>query len=146
MAEVKPLVSGMITEVHFTDGDWIEEGTLLYSIDKTTFSIRVQEMEALLAQDLAHLNNAKKKIQRYKSLSKQDLISKVEWDEMETKVALYQAMLKGDKARLDAAKLDLEHCQVVAPIAGKASKTALHAGNMASNGSLVTLSKMDPLC
>jgi multidrug efflux system membrane fusion protein len=144
-AEVKPQVTGLITEVHFTEGDFVEEGALLYSVDEASYAIRVQEAEAQWDQNLAHLNNAQKKLGRYRSLHSTDLIAKVEWDELETQIALHEAMLKADEARLLAAKLDLEHCKILAPIAGLAGKSAFQAGNMAQGESLVTLTQVDPL-
>jgi membrane fusion protein, multidrug efflux system len=143
--EVKPQVNGLIKEVHFTEGEWVEEGALLYSIEDAPYAIRVQEQQAQLAQDLAHLGNAKKKLERFKSLTKQDLIAKVEWDDLETKIALHEAMTQADEARLLSAKLDLEHCKIVAPIAGFAGKSSLGKGNMATGESLVTITQNDPL-
>src|SRR3972149_3676957 len=143
--DVKPQVNGIIKGVHFTEGQWIAEGALLYTIEEAPYAIRVQEVEAQRDQNLTHLNNAKKKLERYKGLTKQDLISKVEWDEQETKVALHEAMLKADEARLAAAKLDLTHCKITAPIAGYAGKSALLAGNMASGEPLVALTQTEPL-
>jgi multidrug efflux system membrane fusion protein len=144
-ADVKPQVTGMIKEVHFNEGQWIDEGVLLYTLEDAPYTIRVQEAEAQAEQNRAHLGNATKKLERYKSLSKQDLIAEVEWDELETKVSLHQAMLKADEARLATARLDLEHCKIRAPISGLAGKSALHAGNIASFESLVTLTTTDPL-
>lgn len=144
-AEVKPQVNGMIKEEHFTEGQWVQEGDLLYTIDDAPYAIAVQEQQAQLAQDLAHLSNAKKKLERFKSLSKQDLIAKVEWDELETKIALHEAMVQADEARLAAAKLDLQHCKIVAPIAGYVGKSLLGKGNMATGITLVTLTQTDPL-
>jgi multidrug efflux system membrane fusion protein len=144
-AVVKPQVSGIIKEVHFTEGEWIEEGALLYTLEEAPYGIRVQEAEAQRDQNLAHLDNVRKKLQRYRSLTRQALIAEVEWDELETKVALYEAMLKADGARLAAARLDLERCKILSPIAGFASRSALDAGNMASGDPLVTLTQKDPL-
>ena len=144
-AEIKAQVNGIIKEVHFTEGQWVEEGDLLYTIEEASYAIRVQEQEAQLAQDLAHLNNAKKKLSRFKSLTKEDLIAKVEWDELETKITLYEAIIQADEARLSAAKLDLLHCKVTAPIAGFAGKSALGKGNMATGTTLVTLTQNNPL-
>ena len=141
-AEVKPQVNGLITSVHFQEGQWVEQGELLYIIEEAPYSIKVQEAEAQLAQNMANLQNAKKKLDRYKSLSKQDLIAQVEWDELETRITLSEAMVKGDEARLAAAKLDLARCRIVASISGRTSKTSLQAGNMvASHTTLVTLSQ-----
>jgi multidrug efflux system membrane fusion protein len=144
-AEVKPQVSGLIKEVYFTEGEWVEEGALLYSIEEVSYAIRVQEQQAQLAQDIAHLNNAQKKLERFKSLTKQDLISKVEWDELETKIALHEAMIQADEARLLSAELDLEHCHIVAPIAGFAGKSAFGKGNMTTGAPLVTITQTEPL-
>lgn len=145
-AEVKPQVSGMITGMYFKEGELVDEGSLLYTIDDAPYAIKVKEAEAMLFQNLASLHNAEKKLDRYKSLSKQDLIAKVEWDDLEMRVLHSQAMVKADEARLAAAKLDLEHCRVLAPIAGRAGQSSLGTGNMIASGvPLVTLSQEKPL-
>jgi multidrug efflux system membrane fusion protein len=142
--EIKSQVNGIIAAVHFHDGQWMEKGDLLYTIVEDSYAIKVQEMQALLLQDQAHLNNARKKLKRYKSLSSHDLIAQVEWDEVETQVALYKAMVKADKARLASAKLDLEHCRILSPLSGYAGKSAQRAGNMTDGSVLVTLSHPEP--
>ncbi len=145
-AEVKSFVPGIIQKVHFTEGDQIQEGTLLYTLNEAPYAIRVREAEARRDQTLIELLRAKKKLERYKSLTNQDLISKIEWDELESAVVLHRAMLKADEARLAAARLDLEHCQIKAPISGLAGKSALHEGNMiVGSESLVTLMQIEPL-
>ena len=144
-AEVKPCVSGLIKEVHFAEGQWVEENALLYTIDDAPYAIHVLELQAQLSQDVAHLNNAKKKLDRFKSLTKQDLIAQVEWDELDTKIALYEAMVQADEARLAAAKLDVEHCTITAPIKGFAGKGTLGVGNWVTGESLVTLTQTEPL-
>ena len=143
-AEVKPQVSGAITGVHFTEGQLVKKGDLLYTIDKVPYEIRVREAEALLVQDQAHLANEMKKLERYKSLSKPGLIAQVQWDELYTQIALREAMVKGDEAKLASAQLDLEHCHIVAPIDGRVGKIALQAGNMTNEQALVKISQMAP--
>lgn len=148
VADVKPQVAGMITQVHFLEGQPVVKGDLLFSIDSKPYEIKVQEAEAVLAQDLSHLKNAEKKLERYKSLSKQNLISQVEWDELECKVAMYEALVEAHKARLAAANLELEHCQIVAPISGETGLIQVQEGNLVSAShaaSLVTISAIDPL-
>jgi len=142
--EVKSRIHGTITGVHFTEGQWVEKGDLLYTIEEDSYAIKVQEMQAHLLQDQTHLKNAQKKLKRYKSLSNQDLIAQVEWDEIETQVSLHKAMVKADQARLAAAELDLEHCQILAPISGYAGKTALQEGNRTDGSPLLTLSHPEP--
>jgi membrane fusion protein, multidrug efflux system len=64
---------------------------------------------------------------------------------LESAVALHEAVLKADQARLAAAQLDLEHCKIRAPITGFAGKSALQAGSMVGTDSLVTLMQTKPL-
>ncbi|MGC2596446.1 MAG: efflux RND transporter periplasmic adaptor subunit [Rhabdochlamydiaceae bacterium] len=144
-AEIKAQVDGIIKVVHFSEGEWVEEGALLYTIEDARYAIRVQELEAQMKQDAADLNNVKKKFERFKSLTKQDLIAQVEWDELETKIVLHEAIVQADVARLAAATLDVQHCQITAPIAGFAGKNLLGKGNMATGSSLVVLTQKDPL-
>lgn len=144
-AEVRSQVKGTITKVHFTEGQIVEKGDLLYTIEDASYAIRVREAEAMLLQNVAHLQNEQKKLERYKALSKPDHIAPVEWDELQTKIALHEAMVKADEAKLAAAKLDLEHCHIVAPIRGCAGKSLLQVGNMVGEQPLVKLSQMDPL-
>lgn len=144
-AEVRPQVSGQITAVHFTEGSWVEEGTPLYSIDTSHYAIKVKEAEALLAQNIAHLKNAEKKLERCKSLTSKDIIAEVEWDEMETQILLYSALVQAGESHLAAAKLDLENCQIYAPIAGRTGKTQLHVGSIAGGTPLVNILKTDLL-
>jgi len=143
---IKPQVNGLIKKIYFTEGEHVEEGALLYTIEEAPYAIRVKEIEAQRDQNLVHLNTARKKLERFHSITKQDVIAKVEWDELEAKIALYQAMLNGDEARLSAARLDLEHCKVKAPATGYMGKSLLSAGNRVSSGeALVTLTQKDPL-
>jgi multidrug efflux system membrane fusion protein len=144
--DVIPQVQGQITQMHFEEGAQVVEGDLLYTIDQGPYDIKVKEAEAQLMQNMANLENVQKRMDRYKSLTKQDLISKVEWDELATQITLAEAMVKADEARLAAAQRDLEHCKVKAPISGKAGKTSLHPGNLVASGiALLKLVQEDSL-
>lgn len=144
-AQVKAQSAGTIAGVHFTEGQSVQEGDLLFTIDDAPYVNRVQEVEAQLMESMAHLRNAKRKLARYKSLSQQDLIAQVEWDELETQILLHEAHIKASKARLAAAKLDVEHCQITAPISGKTGKTAYHKGSITGAEPLVVISQIEPL-
>lgn len=146
IAEVKPQIQGLITAIHFKEGQEVKKGDLLYTIDPIPYEIKVKEAEALLLQNLANFNNARKKLERFKNLSKQDLIAPVEWDELESKIALFDAMVQAADAGVAAAKLNLEYCRITAPISGRTGKTSLAVGNMVAVGTtLVTLSQEKPL-
>lgn len=137
-------VNGVIGQVHFTEGAWVNAGDLLYTITDDSLAKKVDEMQAILLQNQAVLSNAQKKFRRYKSLSSSDLVSQVEWDEVEMQVALSEATVAADRARLDLAQLDLAHCRITAPISGYTGKSALHAGDRTDGSTLVTLFQPEP--
>lgn len=148
LVEVRPQVSGMLQEIHFTDGQSVKKGDRLFTIDPQSYSIRLHEMEAIYLQNKASLDIAQKKLARFSSLSKKDLIPQQEWDELQALVARGEAQILGDEARVETAKLDLEHCSIKAPISGKAGKAAIDSGNLVLDRqpkALVTLSNIDKL-
>lgn len=144
--DIIPQVQGQITKMHFEEGSTVNVGDLLYTIDEGAYEIKANEARAQLMHDKATLENAQKRLDRYKSLTNQDLIAKVEWDELQTQVALAEAVVKADEARLAASVRDLEHCQIRSPIHGKAGKTTLHPGNFVIPGaSLLKIVQEDAL-
>jgi multidrug efflux system membrane fusion protein len=141
---VVPQVSGIIGQVHFTEGAWVNAGDLLYTIVDDSLAKKVDEMQAILLQNQAILANAQKKLKRYKSLSSSNLVSQVEWDEVEMQVAFCEATVAADRARLDLALLDLAHCRITAPISGYTSKSELQVGDRTDGSTLVTLFQPEP--
>lgn len=146
--EVRAQVNGILDKVFVTEGQELQTGTPLFSIEPTYYSIKVREAQAQLAMDEADFLNIKKKMDRYRDLFQKELISKTEWEELETQLAKAQAAVDCDQARLITAKLDLEHCTVKSSITGSIGKLDLHPGLLINEGqtdSLATISQMDPL-
>src|SRR5690348_54598 len=53
--EVRSRVSGYLSEIHFTDGQTVKKGDLLFVIDHRPFQIALDQMRANLAQARANL-------------------------------------------------------------------------------------------
>lgn len=146
--EIRPQVSGMLESIHFTEGDDVEKGMHLFSIDAKPYMIRLHEAEALLAQNKAALDIARKKLNRYSDLANKDLIPQQEWDELQSQSARNEAQIRADEAKIESANLDLERCRITAPIDGRIGKVMVHPGNLVSAGQvapLAALSRIDIL-
>lgn len=146
--EVRPQVNGTIQEVHFSEGQFVEKGAPLFTIDSEGYNIQLKEAQAQLLQHRAALTSAQKKKERYQELVSKQLISPQEWEELEAQVAQHEALTHGDRAKIAAARLNLKRCAITAPIAGQAGKLMLHAGNFASasqSAPLVTVSNTQQL-
>lgn len=146
--EIRPQVSGMLQAFHFTEGQFVKKGASLFSVDPKPYLISLRENEAQLAQDKAALDIAQKKLNRFNSLTNKDLIPQQEWDELHSQVSKNMALVQMDEAKIASSKLDLERCEITAPINGRIGKIAIHPGNLVSASQttpLATLSNIEIL-
>lgn len=146
--EIKPQVTGTLEKIHIKEGKWVKQGEILFTIDSTLYTNRVQQAQAQLAIDRAAFTAAQKKVERLQSLAERDLLSKVEWDNIEAEFARSEALLKLGEAKVAAATLDCKNCQIRSPIDGKMGKIHFSAGSLISGGQsmpLATISQIDPL-
>ncbi|MBA3817195.1 MAG: efflux RND transporter periplasmic adaptor subunit [Parachlamydiaceae bacterium] len=142
LIEIKPQTSGMLQTVHFTEGQFIKKGTPLFTIDSQPYIIRLHESEAQLAQNKAAIDSTRKKLDRYTSLAKKELIPLQEWDEMHSQIANQEAQLQGNEARVAAARLDLQRCEIAAPMNGRVGKLEVHPGNLINASQSTPLTTM----
>ena len=146
--EVRPQVNGQLIKAYISEGQLVRKGERLFEVDSQTYAIKLQEAEAQLVQDQASLDTAQRKLERHQRLAQQDLISQQEWDELKAQVAKSQGQVQADRAKVAAARLDLERCTIVSPVEGRAGKLLLHSGNLVTtiqSQPLVVLSQVDPL-
>lgn len=133
-AEIRPQVSGTISQVRFEDGQAVEKGDILYVIDPRPY-------EAAVNQAKAELNAAKnqssltwKELGRAKELIKTSAISKRILDERSNDHSVAAATAKAAQARLDRALIDLDYAYVKAPISGRVSRAEIKEGNLVQAG------------
>lgn len=145
--ELRPLLSGTLTQVFTKEGQQVKKNDPLFRIDSRSYEIKIQELEAQLAIDQAQLQLLQKKFGRFQSLASKDLVAQTEWDELEGQLKVAEASILLDQARLNSARVDLENCLVRSPVEGQIGKLEVHPGNVvnASQSLLGTVAKLDPL-
>src|SRR6185503_7451704 len=132
--EIRPRVSGYITEIHFEAGAIVKKGDLLCVIDprpyQADFDRAAAEVERMQAQEkLAQIE-----LNRAKELRAKNTISASEFDQ---KAATYQgasAATASAVAAENAAALNLEFTQVKSPIDGRVSDERITLGNLVQPG------------
>lgn len=117
-SEIHFQTEGKIEKIWVQEGDWVKKGTPLFQIDTTALEIKRQEAQAQLLIDSAILNSLKKKYSRYASLAEKDLISQVEWEELEASVEKAEGQILLDQARLKDVELKIKNCHLCSPIDG----------------------------
>jgi multidrug efflux system membrane fusion protein len=133
-AEIRPEVSGRITEVRFHDGQYVKAGDVLLVIDPRPYEAAVARAEANLASARTNADFAKIEEQRAAGMIKTEAIAQRVFDERSNNLRVADAAVKAADAELKQANLDLEHAYVRAPITGRASRAELTVGNLVQSG------------
>src|SRR4030088_159466 len=148
--EIRPRVSGYITEIHFEAGAIIKKGDLLYVIDPRPYQADFDRAVAELERMQAQVKLAQIELDRAKELRTKSTIPASEFDQ---KAATYQgaaAAASSAEAAKNSAALNLEFTQVKSPIDGRVSDQRITVGNLVQPGAgpesvLTTVVSVDPI-
>jgi RND family efflux transporter MFP subunit len=148
--EIRPRVSGYITEIHFEAGAIIKKGDLLYVIDPRPYQADFDRAAAEFERMEAQLKLAQIELDRAKDLRSKNTISASEFDQ---KAATYQssfAAARSAEAAKNSAALNLEFTQIKSPIDGRVSDARITLGNLVQPGAgpesvLTTVVSVDPI-
>ena len=145
--DVVPQVSGEILDVCFENGADVKAGDVLYMLDPVKYEAAAKNAESKLAEAKANVQYAELSYARHKKLLETRAVSLDAVDNALSQRDSTRAALAAAQAELIAAQDDLEHCTIVAPIAGKLGTTGKTKGNYVNKGSetLVTLVQQDPV-
>lgn len=147
-AEIRPQVGGIITAVNVTEGQEVEAGDVLFSIDPATYEAEVAVAEANVASAQSQLPAAEATVSRYTALVASGGIAQTELDSAQATLAQAKANLVSAEASLRVAQLSLDRANVTAPISGTAGVIdgqlgALVTANQAE--ALTVIRQLDPI-
>lgn len=145
--EVRPRVSGAVEKIHFTDGQIVKAGDLLFTIDPRPYQIAVESARAEVARMQAQTAMLSRDFARGESLVGGGAITRRDLDQRRGGSDSARAQLMGAEAALRNAELNLEWTQVRAPIAGRVSDRRIDIGNLVQGGAtlLTTIVALDPI-
>lgn len=127
---VRSRVDGELVEVLFDEGQMVQAGQKLARVDPRIFEAARDQAEGQYQRDVAALELAKLNFDRAKNLSADDALSQQERDQLEAAYKQAQAVVEVDRAILANATLQLEYCEILAPITGRVGLRVLDQGNM----------------
>lgn len=147
--DIKPLVSGTITAVHFKDGQLVKKGDALFTIDPRPYAAEVDRAAAQLASAQARDVFTSTDLARAQRLIADNAIAKKDFDQKENAAREAVANVKAAQAALETARINLGYTQIVAPVAGRVSRAEITVGNTVSAGAqspaLTTVVSVSPI-
>ncbi len=144
---VRSQVAGVLSKVHFQEGQEVRKGDPLFTIDPRPFEAMVAQAQANLARDEAQARQAKDQVTRYQDLVKKDYVTQEQFDQIKTTAEASDATVKADQAALDNARLQLSYCSIHSPVDGKTSDLKVHEGNLVkvNDTELLTINQIKPI-
>ena len=149
--EVRARVSGYLSKIHFTDGQLVEAGAPLFTVDPRPFEAALDQAKAAVVTAEANLAFAESDLSRAESLVSGTSITQQTIDQRVQAKRVAEASLTAQKAALAQAELDLEFTQLRAPISGRIGDRRVSVGNLVTGGTggnttlLATVASVDPI-
>ena len=142
-----PRITGIIEKIHFTEGQMVKKGDLLFEFEDVSYQAKVDAANATIKQLEAEERYVQINFNRQKTLRQSDAVSQSAYDQAEEAVATIQARILAAQAELRDAENTLSYTKIYSPITGMIGKTTLTVGNLVtpSSGTLVTVTQIAPI-
>jgi multidrug efflux system membrane fusion protein len=133
---IKPRVDGQLMSVSFKEGDLVQTGQILATIDSRPYQLQLTQAEGQLAREQARLGDFK------------DIYKPVPKPQEESMAREIEGSIKAARAKLDEAKLQLRYTQIASPITGVAGLRLIDPGNIvhaSDSTGIVVINQLQPI-
>jgi len=127
---VRAQITGELMTVNFKEGDEVEQGQVLFTLDKRPFEAALAQAEAQLQKDVAQAANAKAQAVRYQDLAQRGIATREQVDSMTSQAAALEGTVAADRANIQSARVQLDYATIEAPISGRTGLLQVHKGNL----------------
>ncbi len=145
---IRTQVEGVLTAVSFNEGDLVQAGDLLATIDDRPYRAALAAAQAHLARDRAMLAVAERELTRAQTLLKQNVTSIQTVDQQSAEVEQLRATIALDEANVESAAVDLSFTKIYSPTTGRAGLREVDPGNLvrpADASGIASIVQMDPV-
>jgi len=145
--EVRPQVAGYITGIFFKEGQHVEKGQKIYSIDQQQYLGAYEQAVAQLNASQANLDKVQQDADRYEELGKQDAVAQQTVQHALADLQTAKKQVDAAKANVSAIQVNLRYSTIYAPLSGTIGISDVKVGASVSPGSTVlnTISSDNPI-
>lgn len=146
--EIRSRVEGFLEKRLYEEGSLVEEGQILFQMDRKPFEAQLEAERAALSQQQARLATATANLRRVKPLVRQNAVAQKELDDAEGMYRTAAAGVEEAKARVVQSELKLGYTIIKSPVTGLSSYAKEREGAYIGigSGSLLTyVARLDPM-
>ena len=148
MASIQSQVTGVLEEVHFTEGQTVKKGDVLAKIDPRLYEAALKQAQGQLARDTALHAQAQSDLERYQKLGREDLIALQQIADQQFLVAQYAAAMETDQGLIASDQTNLDYTSLRAPFDGVTGLLQIQIGNLiqpSNTTGIVVLTQVQPI-
>jgi len=142
---LKSRVETTIVSVHFEDGNKVNQGDLLFTLDARQIDAQIEQAEGMLARDQAQLEGAQRDVRRYSDLIGKGATTQVNLDNAKTQADILIGTIKADQSALDNLKVQKSYTTIHAPFSGRISAANVKVGNFVRPADTVPLAVINQM-
>jgi multidrug efflux system membrane fusion protein len=147
-ASITAQASGVLTAVHYSEGQFVQKGDALIEIDPRPYQAQLLQAEGTLERDTNILAQAQMDLERYRTAWARNGINKQLLDDQEKIVLQDQGTVKNDQGTVNYDQVQLSYCHITAPISGRVGLRFVDPGNVVESNQatvLVVITQMQPM-
>lgn len=147
-ASITSQVNGIVTAVHYTEGQIVHKGDPLVDIDSRTYRATLLQAQGILERDENILAQAKMDLARYREAWSRNAIPKQTLDDQEKIVLQDEGTVKNDQGAVQFDQVQVDYCHITAPFTGRVGLRLVDPGNVVQSSggtTLAVITQMQPI-
>ncbi len=145
---ITPQVTGVITAVHYREGQYVRKGDPLIDIDARQYEAQLIQAEGALERDQNLLAQAEMDLRRYQEAWKKNAIPRQTLEDQDKLVFQTQGTVKNDQGTVAYDKVQVGYCHIASPINGRVGLRLIDPGNLVTanaTNALVVVTQTAPI-
>jgi membrane fusion protein, multidrug efflux system len=144
---VRAQVAGELLQVHFKEGDFVQKGQLLFTIDSRPYEAALAQAQAALLRDKAVAANNGAQAERFSKLLADGVVSPSDADTSKSAADAAAATVAADEAAVKTAQLNVEYCKIYSPMDGRTGSVMVKPGNLVkvADVPIVVINQVTPI-
>jgi len=141
-------VTGVITSVHYREGQYVHKGDPLIDIDPRPYQAQLDQAQGMLERDQNLLSEAQMDLKRYQDAWSRNAIPRQTLEDQEKLVLQDQGTVKNDQGTVQYDQVEVGFCHITSPIDGRVGLRLVDPGNLVtanSNTPLVDVAQLQPI-